>query len=93
MLLQACSYYIVSTVTACDQAGAWQAKGAYTKAGTWAPNQEEANMIEAIVDRDERWEESLVGKEQYIDRPIQPPGLLGSGLFTIVHTCNDTCAF
>lgn len=38
-------------------------------------------MIEAIVDRDEEWERSLVGKEQYIDRPIQPPGLLGSGEF------------
>lgn len=40
-------------------------------------------MIEAIVDRDERWEESLVGREQYIDRPIQPPGLLGSGKLTL----------
>lgn len=56
-----------------------QAKGAYTSAGTWAPNEEEARMIEAIVDRDEAWEESLKGREQYIDRPIQPPGLLGSG--------------
>ena len=37
-------------------------------------------MIEAIVDRDEEWDRSLVGKEQYIDRPIQPPGLLNSGI-------------
>jgi hypothetical protein len=56
-----------------------QAKGAYTKAGTWAPNQEEADMIEAIVDRDERWEQSLIGKEHFLDRPFQPPGLLRSG--------------
>lgn len=39
-------------------------------------------MIEAIVDRDEKWDKSLEGKEQYIDRPIQPPGLLGSGKLT-----------
>ena len=59
--------------------GVLQAKGAYTKAGTWAPNEEEARMIEAIVDRDEEWDKSLEGREQYLDRPIQPPGLLGSG--------------
>ena len=50
-----------------------------TKAGTWAPTQEEADRIEAIVDRDERWEQSLAGKEEFINRPLQPPGLLRSG--------------
>ena len=43
-------------------------------------------MIEAIVDRDEKWDQSLQGKEQYIDRPIQPPGLLGSGQLTLPLT-------
>lgn len=60
-----------------------EAKGAFTKAGTWAPNQEEADMIEAIVDRDERWEESLIGKEHFLDRPFQPPGLLRSGVLEL----------
>ena len=50
-----------------------------TKAGTWAPTQEEADRIEAVVDRDERWEQSLAGKEEFINRPLQPPGLLRSG--------------
>lgn len=59
--------------------GGVQAKGAYTQAGTWAPNKEEAELIEAIVDRDERWEASLEGKEEWINRPFQPPGLLRSG--------------
>lgn len=38
-------------------------------------------MIEAIVDRDERWEQSLIGKEEWLNRPFQPPGLLRSGVF------------
>lgn len=56
-----------------------KAEGAYTKAGTWAPNQEEADMIEMMADRDEAWEESLVDKEEWLNRPVQPPGLLRSG--------------
>ena len=57
-----------------------QAQGAYTNAGTWVPNKEEADMVEAIVDRDERWERSLAGKEEWLKRPLQPPGLLRSGM-------------
>ena len=33
-------------------------------------------MIEMMADRDEAWEESLVDKEEWLNRPVQPPGLL-----------------
>lgn len=32
-----------------------------------------------LADDDEKWEESLKGKEQWINKPAQPPGLLRSG--------------
>lgn len=56
-----------------------QAEGARTKAGTWAPNEEEAQLIEMIADKDEEWEESLKGKDAWINKPAQPPGLLRTG--------------
>ena len=56
-----------------------QAEGVTTAAGTWALNETEARMIEKTVDGDERWEKSLEGKDQWINKPLQPPGLLRSG--------------
>lgn len=56
-----------------------QAEGAHTKMGTWAPNQEEAELTEMIVNKDEQWEELLKGKSAWLNRPAQPPGLLRSG--------------
>ncbi len=56
-----------------------QAKGAYTKAGAWAASEAEASYIESMVDADEAWQKSLEGKEQWINKPIQPPGLGRSG--------------
>ncbi len=50
-----------------------------TKAGTWALNAAEARQIEAAADADERWVASLEGKDQWLQRPLQPPGLLRSG--------------
>ena len=56
-----------------------QAEGARTRAGTWAPTAEEADLIEMIADKDAEWEASLAGKDAWINRPAQPPGLLRSG--------------
>jgi hypothetical protein len=56
-----------------------QAEGARTQAGTWAPNAEEAELVELIADKDEQWEELLKGKDAWINKPAQPPGLLRSG--------------
>jgi hypothetical protein len=56
-----------------------QAEGAYTRRGTWAPNKEEAELIEMMADKDEQWEELLKGKGSWLNRPAQPPGLLRSG--------------
>ena len=47
--------------------------------GTWAPTQEEAEVVEMIADKDEEWEERLKGKSEWINKPAQPPGLLRSG--------------
>lgn len=56
-----------------------QAEGAHTAMGTWAPTQEEAEVVEMIADKDEEWEERLKGKSAWINKPAQPPGLLRSG--------------
>ena len=57
-----------------------QAKGVRTTAGTWAASEAEARRIELSADRDEQWEASLVGKQRWLQRPMQPPGLLRSGM-------------
>ena len=56
-----------------------QAEGAFTKLGTWAPTETDAEVIEMMADKDEEWEESLKGKSQWLNRPAQPPGLLRTG--------------
>ena len=58
---------------------ALQAEGAYTKLGTWAPTEADAELIELMADKDEEWEASLKGKSEWLNRPAQPPGLLRSG--------------
>ncbi|CAL5218470.1 g154 [Coccomyxa viridis] len=56
------------------------AEGAYTKLGTWAPTETDAEVIEMMADKDEEWEESLKGKGEWLNRPAQPPGLLRTGI-------------
>ena len=56
------------------------APGAKTKAGTWAPNEDEAALVEALADADEAWAERLRGKDEWVQKPDQPPGLLRSGV-------------
>ncbi|BDA44272.1 Acetyl-coenzyme A carboxylase carboxyl transferase subunit [Coccomyxa sp. Obi] len=59
------------------------AEGARTAMGTWAPTQEEAEVVEMIADKDEEWEERLKGKSAWINKPAQPPGLLRSGIMEL----------
>lgn len=54
--------------------------GSHTKMGTWAVDEREAELCELIADQDERWDEAIVGKEQWINMPAQPPGLMRSGV-------------
>ena len=58
---------------------ALQAESAYTKLGTWAPTEADAELIELMADKDQEWEASLKGKSEWLNRPAQPPGLLRSG--------------
>ena len=64
-----------------------QAAGVRTKVGTWALSEAEAAMIELSADRDEKWEASLAGKEQWLHKPLQPPGLLRSGALHCIRCC------
>ena len=50
-----------------------------TKAGAWAENEAEAKLIEHLADGDEKWEKTVAGRQEWINRPIQPPGLGRSG--------------
>ena len=61
--------------------------GSHTKMGTWAVDEREAELCELIADQDEKWDESLVGKEQWINMPAQPPGLLRSGMVHSLASC------
>lgn len=63
--------------------------GAHTKMGTWAVDEREAELCELIADQDDRWDEAIVGKEQWINKPAQPPGLLRSGQLSY-HCCLHT---
>lgn len=57
--------------------------GSHTKMGTWAVDEREAELCELIADQDERWDEAIKGKEQWINKPAQPPGLLRTGLLLL----------
>ena len=48
---------------------ALQAEGAYTKMGTWAPTEADAELIELMADKDEEWG----GQPQGEGRVAQPP--------------------
>lgn len=56
-----------------------QASGALTKAGTWAASEAEARYIEQLVDADEKWEALLAEGAEWLNKPVQPPGLGRSG--------------
>jgi acetyl-CoA carboxylase carboxyl transferase subunit alpha len=58
-------------------------EGATTKAGTWAPTMAEAQYIEAAADADEQWDALVKGKEEWTNRPVQPPGLARSGVMEV----------
>ena len=60
-----------------------EGSGAHTKMGTWAVDEREAELCELIADQDERWDEAILGKEQWINKPAQPPGLLRTGQSTL----------
>lgn len=56
------------------------APGVRTKAGAWAASEAEAKFIEQMVDGDEMWEMQLQNRKDWINKPIQPPGLGRSGV-------------
>jgi len=59
------------------------AEGATTRAGTWAASEAEAAYIEAAADADDQWDALVRGKEEWTNRPVQPPGLARSGVMEV----------
>ena len=57
-----------------------QAAGVRTKAGAWAVSDAEAKLIEHLVDGDEKWDKLMAGRQDWVNRPIQPPGLGRTGV-------------
>ncbi len=60
-----------------------QAEGVRTRAGTWAVNEAEAAAIERMADADEAWEAELRARAEWVNRPVQPPGLGRSGVLEL----------
>ncbi len=56
------------------------AAGVRTKAGAWAVSEAEAKLIERLADGDEDWEKLVAGRSEWVNRPVQPPGLSRSGV-------------
>eukprot|EP00775_Hariotina_reticulata_P012784 gene12784-12912_t len=62
------------------------ASGVTTPAGTWAYNEAEARYIEASVNADEAWDKALDGKQDWTNKPVQPPGLGRTGIMEMAVT-------
>jgi len=41
------------------------------------------NSLQAAVDADEAWEKRMEGKEEWVNRPVQPPGLHRTGVMEL----------
>ncbi len=54
-----------------------------TRAGTWAASEAEARFIERAADADEQWEALLRERQEWVNRPVQPPGLGRSGILEL----------
>lgn len=57
-----------------------EATGVYTKAGTWAVDEAEAVYIEKLADQHEQWQQVLEERQEWVNKPLQPPGLSRSGI-------------
>ncbi|PNH06613.1 Acetyl-coenzyme A carboxylase carboxyl transferase subunit alpha, chloroplastic, partial [Tetrabaena socialis] len=69
LIMENAVYYVASP----------EAVGAHTKAGTWAASEAEAHYIEQMVDADEKWDKLLAEGAEWLNKPVQPPGLARSG--------------
>jgi hypothetical protein len=56
-----------------------QAAGVTTKAGAWAASEAEARYIEQLVDADEQWDKLMAEGAEWLNKPVQPPGLGRTG--------------
>ena len=53
-----------------------KAPGATTEAGTWAPTEDDAKYLEMVADMEEKWQQTLESKKEW----LMPPSLPDEGL-------------
>jgi len=58
--------------------------GAKTAAGTLCATPEEAELVELLADADEKWDALVATKQEWINKPVQPPGLGRTGVMWAV---------
>lgn len=63
-----------------------QIAGVRTKAGTWAATEAEARFIEGSADADDQWDALLKSRQEWVNRPVQPPGLGRSGILELASS-------
>lgn len=67
-----------------------KAPGATTKAGTYAPTADDAEFLEMMTDMEEKWQETLKGKEEWLLKPDVPsPGFNRPGLLELAAAYAD----
>ncbi|PRW39371.1 CTP-phosphoethanolamine cytidylyltransferase isoform A [Chlorella sorokiniana] len=60
-----------------------KAAGATTKAGTWAPTEDDAKFIEMMADMEEKWQQTLLTKQEWVNKPQIPQGVTQAGLLEL----------
>jgi hypothetical protein len=55
----------------------------HPQSGAWAADAGEAAYIEGLVDADEKWDTLMEGRQEWVNRPVQPPGLGRSGVMEL----------
>lgn len=59
------------------------APGATTAAGTWAPTADDAKFIEMMADMEEKWQQTLATKQEWLMKPEVPAGMAQPGLLEL----------
>lgn len=59
------------------------AAGATTAAGTWAPTADDAKFIEMMADMEDKWQQTLQTKQEWVNKPDMPAGVSQPGLMEL----------
>ncbi|EFN53883.1 hypothetical protein CHLNCDRAFT_36222 [Chlorella variabilis] len=59
------------------------APGATTAAGTWAPTADDAKFIEMVADMEDKWQQTLATKQEWVTKPDLPAGVSRPGMLEL----------